>query len=108
MFTTEASKPQKALYNVQREMRHGGRTKHLSSILSGSKIGLERVDFDPDNKEHRLIFARFLAGGGWKDGVTFHIEAPHMTVPATVVNKLLLKHLAAEIAEVAGDNQLNS
>lgn len=73
-------------------------------MLSGSKIGLERVDFDPNNSEHRLIFARFLAGGGWKDGITFHVEAPHMTVPATVVNKLLLKHLADEIAHVEAEN----
>lgn len=104
MFTTEMGKPQRAMHDVRTRMRTQGRTKHLSEVLSASKIGLERVEFDPDNKEHRLIFARFLAGGGWKDGITFHIEAPHMTVPATVVNKLLLKHLASEIEELKLDS----
>ena len=101
MFTTEMGKPQRAMYDVQSQMRKLGRTNHLSKVLSASKIGLERVEFDPDSKEHRLIFARFLAGGGWRDGITFHIESPHLTVPATVINKLLIKHLAEEIAEVA-------
>lgn len=100
MFTTEAGKSQKALYGVKSQMQQSGRTGHLSSVLSKSKIGLERVDFDPTNIDHRLIFARFLSGAGWKDGITFHVEAPHMTVPATVINKLLVHHLAEEIAFV--------
>lgn len=103
MFTTEVTRPQRSMYDVQHNMRRLGRTKHLSSILSRSKIGLERVEFDPDNEEHRLIFARFLAGGGWKNGVTFHIESPHMTVPATVINKILLRHLSKELARVKAE-----
>lgn len=108
MFTPEVGKPQKALYNVKSGMTAEGRTKHLSAVLSSAKVGLERVDFDPDNKEHRLIFARFLAGQGWKDGLTFHVEAPHMTVPATVINKLLNKYLAAEIEQVKRESELAS
>jgi hypothetical protein len=108
MFTTEVGNPQRAMYDVQSRMRRLGRTNHLSSILSNSKIGLERVEFDPDSKEHRLIFARFLTGGGWKNGVTFHIESPHLTVPATVINKLLAKHLAEEIAEVEAEARLGN
>ena len=104
MLTIE--EPQQALYAVKRDMRQHGRTGHLSSVLSKSKIGLERVIFDPENSEHRLIYARFLNGGGWKDGVTFHVEAPHMTVPATVVNKLLTYHLAEELAAVEAETRL--
>lgn len=78
-------------------MQQHGRTKHLSRVLSAAKIGLDRVTFDPANSEHRAIFANFLLGRGWKDGVTFHVETPHMTVPSTVINKLLKHHLEAEL-----------
>ena len=70
-------------------------------MLSSANIGLKRVDFDPSNAEHRLIFARFLIGGGWRDKTTFHVEAPHMTVPATVINKLLAHHLDLELKAVS-------
>lgn len=97
MFTTEAGSPQKSLFDVKQVMQQHGRTKHLSKVLSSAKIGLERVEFDPTNADHRRIFARFLLGRGWSDGVTFHVESPHMTVPATCINKLLTYHLGVEL-----------
>jgi hypothetical protein len=87
-------------------MRVAGRTGHLSRVLSSSDIGLKRVDFDPTNAEHRLIYTRFLLGGGWSDGITFNIEAPHMTVPATVTNKLLMHMLQAELAQVEAEKAI--
>lgn len=100
MFTTEPGKPQRLLFDVKQQMNQAGRTRHLSRVLSSASIGLKRVDFDPSSAEHRLIFARFLTGGGWQNGTTFHVEAPHMTVPATVVNKLLTHHLDLELRAV--------
>jgi hypothetical protein len=102
MFTTEQNKTG-SLADVQVAMRGEGRTRHLSRVLSNSDIGLKRVDFDPTNEEHRLLYTRFLLGGGWKDGVTFNIEAPHLTVPSTVVNKLLRHMLAKEIEQVESE-----
>lgn len=100
MFTNEPGNVQDRLQEVQRQMRQSGRTGHLSQVLSKAKIGLERVVFDPENTEHRRIVARFLKGEGWKDGITFQIETPHMTVPATVINKLLQHHLQKELEEI--------
>lgn len=97
MFTAEAGKPQKSLFEVRQRMCSEGRSLHMSKVLSNAKIGLERVEFDPRNADHRRIFARFLLGRGWSDGVTFHVESPHMTVPATCVNKLLTYHLGVEL-----------
>ena len=101
MFTQEPGKPQRLLFDVRQQMINAGRTRHLSKVLSSANIGLKRVDFDPSNAEHRLIFARFLIGGGWRDKTTFHVEAPHMTVPATVINKLLAHHLDLELKAVS-------
>lgn len=67
MFTQEPGKPQRLLFDVRQQMINAGRTRHLSKVLSSANIGLKRVDFDPSNAEHRLIFARFLIGGGWRD-----------------------------------------
>jgi hypothetical protein len=102
MFIAEQSGiPHNQMFDVKSVMRKEGRTGHLSRVLSNSDIGLKRVHFDPANQEHRLIFAQFLQGGGWKDGITFHIEAPHLTVPATVINKLIAYHLADELKRYA-------
>ena len=106
MFTTDQKAPTHRLSDTQARMRLGGRTKHLSKVLSSSDIGLKKVDFDPTNIEHRLIYSRFLLGGGWSDGITFNIEAPHTTVPATVINKLLMHMLKAELAQVEAENAL--
>ena len=72
------------------------KTAHLSNVLCKNK-GLTRLTFDPTNTHHRTIFAKFLMGQGWCDGFTFHIQAPHTTVPATCTNALLNHALQAEL-----------
>ena len=64
------------------------KTAHLSNALSQHQ-GLIRIKFDPINSEHCQIFANFLAGNGWSKGITFFIESPHITVPATCTNSIL-------------------
>lgn len=108
MFTTEPGKPQRLLFDVKSKMIAEGRIHHLSRVLSTSKIGLQRVDFDPNDSEHRLIFTRFLAGHGWRGGVTFHIESPHLTVPSTCINKLLTLELQREMQQVAQEDQIEA
>ena len=75
------------------------KTAHLSNVLNKNR-GLIRLTFDATNAHHRMIFAKFLMGHGWCDGFTFHIQAPHTTVPATCTNAIINLALQSELNEI--------
>ncbi len=53
----------------------------------------ERVKFDPSNKKHVQIYKQFLISNSWKSGCPFKLEAPWISVPDMIKDRLIRKLL---------------
>lgn len=89
--------PVSPLSEARERMVEQGRAKHLCKTLMEGAVGLRRKVFDPASFEDRLHYARFLEQGRWVDGRSFECEAPYMSVPETVREKLLAHFLRREL-----------
>ena len=47
-----------------------------------------RVSFDPANKTHREIYAKFLRNKKWEGPIRFYLEWPYYDIPAMCQAKL--------------------
>lgn len=94
----ERKSPMSPLAQARGRMLEEGRDKHLCKTLTRGGVGLRRKVFDPSSFDDRLQYARFLTQGRWCDGNLFECEAPFMSVPETVREKLLAHFLRIEIA----------
>lgn len=96
MITTSFSETRKSMIAA-------GRTNHLSNVLLGANVGLQRKTFDPTSQADRLQYARFLTQGKWVGSKSFTCEVPYYRVPTTVERKLLNHFLQPELIEVGKD-----
>ena len=47
------------------------------------------VDFDPNNKKHRIAFCEFKLTGRWPDSMRFNLDPLYVNVPSMINQKLL-------------------
>ena len=73
------------------------RERRLCKTLARGGFGLRRKVFDPASFEDRLQYARFLIQGRWSGGRAFECEAPYLSVPETVREKLMAHFLCSEL-----------
>ena len=50
---------------------------------------LQKIKFDPDNKDHVMQYAHFMKHGSWENGCKFTLEAPFFNIPTMVQYKLM-------------------
>lgn len=48
----------------------------------------ERVKFNPENKEHVIIFAKFLKDNNWQSTCPFYLEDPYLDIPTMIRAKI--------------------
>jgi len=74
------------------------KTNPLENYGESLKHHIERVDFDPENPEHRLAAMKFFKLGRWE--IHFKAEWPCVTVPETILFKLAERACKDELAQV--------
>jgi hypothetical protein len=84
-------------------------TNSVSNIARGSNVPVLKqspapVKFDPDNKAHRMAFAKFLATGKWEQGaLRFETEWPHTSAITTIHTSLVKWALRKETSKIEGE-----
>jgi len=69
--------------------------KLKSSIISKQ---FNYVEFDPNNKKHRIAFFQFKVSGKWPDNMRFNLDPLYGNVPSMINQKLLDFYFARDRA----------
>ncbi len=59
----------------------------------------ELIDFDPNNKDHMIHYAKYLKYGKW-ESCNYRVEPPFFNVPTMVQYKVLQKAMKKYIDKV--------
>lgn len=69
-------------------------------MLKSFLLNRPYVIFDPANKEHRLIYNKFLKTGSWSNcSYQFICEAPYLDLPSCINYKLVNYFFSKEFAK---------
>jgi hypothetical protein len=60
----------------------------------------EKVEFDPQNKDHLKDYAYFVKHRNWKNGCRYVIEEPFETLPSMINHKIAMTKLKTLLKKV--------